>query len=201
MGRQELPARPVILTFDDGYRDCLEYAAPILKARGFTATFFVLGLLAGKTSQWLLAERGIELPLLDWHAVRQLRAAGNECGSHGMSHPRLTQISPAACREELLTSRRVLEDQLGEEVRHLAYPFGVYDEKVRTIAAESGYVTACSVRSGWSGTDDDLMALHRIHVHGEGSLKDFARSFRRRRTPAELLKAGVRAFRRRWDAT
>jgi peptidoglycan/xylan/chitin deacetylase (PgdA/CDA1 family) len=200
MGRQELPARPVILTFDDGYRDCLEYAAPILKARGFTATFFVLGLLAGKTSQWLLAERGIELPLLDWDAVRQLRAAGNECGSHGLSHPRLTQLSPSACREELLTSRRLIEDQLGEEVGHLAYPFGAYDESVRAIAVESGYRTACSVRPGWSPPGDDLMALRRIHVEGEGSMRDFADSLRRRRTPAELVRAGVRALRRRWGA-
>jgi len=200
-GRGALPSRPVILTFDDGYRDCLDYAAPILKARGFTATFFVLARLAGKTSLWLAAERGIDLPLLDWNAVRQLRAAGNECGSHGLSHPRLTQLSPADCREELLTSRRLLEDQLGEGVRHLAYPFGVYDDAVRAIAVESGYRTACSVRPGWSPHEDDLMALRRIHVHGERSLQDFADSLRRRRTPVELLRAGVHALRRRWSAS
>lgn len=196
-GRGALPARPVVLTFDDGYRDCLDHAIPILNARGFTATFFVLGRLAGKTSRWLLEERGIELPLLDWDAVRQLRAAGNECGSHGMSHTRLTRLTPAACREELAGSRRMLEDELGEEIRHLAYPFGDYDESVRAIAAESGYRTACSVRLGWSAPDDDLLALHRLHVHGEASLKDFAGAFRRHRSPRQLLKAGAQALRRK----
>jgi len=196
-GVDGLPPRPVILTFDDGYRDCLEHAAPILAARKFRATFYVLGRLAGKTSRWLIEERGLEIPLLDWDAVRALQAAGHECGSHGMSHPHLTRLDPAACRDELLSSRHILEDQLGREIRHLAYPFGDYDERVRAIAAESGYRTACSVRLGWSAPDDDLLALHRIHVHGEGSLRDFADNFRRRRTPRELWRAATRALRRR----
>ncbi len=200
-GRGELPSRPVVLTFDDGYQDCLEHAAPILKARGFTATFYIVARLAGKTSRWLLTERGIELPLLDWASVRQLKAAGNECGSHSMSHPKLNQLPPTACREELLASRRLLEDQLGEEVRHLAYPFGAYNEKVRAIAVESGYRTACSVRPGWSPPDDDLMALRRIHVEGEGSLTDFVHSLRRHRSPMELLRAGVRVLRRKLGST
>ena len=196
-GRGQLPTRPVILTFDDGYRDCLEYAVPILKSRGFTATFYVLGRLAGQTSRWLLAERGIEYPLMNWDDVRELRAAGNECGSHSMSHPRLSQLSPDACREELADSRKLIEDKLGTEIRHLAYPFGDYDERVRAIAVESGYETACSVRPGWSRPDDDLFALHRVHVPGSESLKDFAAAFRSRRSARELLKAAARSMARR----
>jgi len=196
-GQGTLPPRPVVLTFDDGYRDCFEYAVPILKSRGFTATFYVLGGLAGQTSRWLLAERGIEYPLMDWNAVRELRAAGNECGSHSMSHPRLSQLSPDACRGELVDSRKLIEDELGTEIRHLAYPFGDYDEGVRAIAVESGYETACSVRPGWSRSDDDLFALHRIHVLGSASLEEFAAAFRRRRSAREMLKTGVRSLARR----
>jgi O-antigen biosynthesis protein len=195
--RSVLPPNPVILTFDDGFQDCLEFALPILQAHGFTATFYVLGKLAGKTSRWLLDERGIELPLLDWDAVRALRAAGNECGSHGMSHTRLTRLSARDCREELENSRRVLEDELGEPVRHLAYPFGDYDESVRSIASDSGYATACSVRLGWSSPEDDLLALHRVFVHGEADLTHFASKFRRRRTLRQLVGAAGRAMRRR----
>jgi len=196
-GKRPLPPRPVVLTFDDGYRDCLEHAAPILEARGFTATFYVLGRLAGETSRWLLAEKGIELPLLDWRGVQALRDAGHECGSHAMTHTRLTRLTETECRDELVKSRRVLEDRLGLEVRHLAYPFGVYDERVRAIAEESGYHTACSVRPGWSPADDDLLALRRIHVNGEATFKDFAQSLRRWRSAAGLLQAGGRALRRR----
>lgn len=196
-GRSVLPPNPVILTFDDGFQDCLEFAAPILQAHGFTATFYVLGKLAGKTSRWLLGERGIELPLLDWDAVRELRAAGNECGSHGMSHTRLTRLSARDCREELESSRRLLEDELGEPVRHLAYPFGDYDESVRSIASDSGYATACSVRLGWSSPEDDLLALHRVFVHGEADLTHFASKLRRHRTLGQLVGATGRAMRRR----
>ena len=196
-GSDSLPPRPVILTFDDGYQDCLDHAAPILKSRGFTATFYVLGRLAGQTTRWLVEERNLEIPLLHWDGVRELLAAGHECGSHGMSHPHLTQIDTAACRDELRSSRHVLEDELGREIRHLAYPFGDYDERVRAIAADSGYHTACSVRLGWSPPDDDLLALHRIHVIGGASLERFADRFRRHRGPGELLRDGLRSLRRR----
>jgi peptidoglycan/xylan/chitin deacetylase (PgdA/CDA1 family) len=194
---EPLPPRPVVLTFDDGYQDCLDHAVPILATWKFTATFYVLGHLAGETSRWLIAERGIELPLLTWDAVRAVRAAGNECGSHAMSHTRLTRLTADQCRDELRDSRRVLEDQLGEEIGHLAYPFGDYDERVRALAAEAGYRTACSVRLGWSEPDDDLLALHRIHVHGEASLKAFADRLRRRLHPRLMLKAGLQSLQRR----
>ncbi len=192
-----LPPKPVVLTFDDGYRDCLEHAAPVLAARGFTATFYLLGGAPGESSRWLLAEKGVEFPLLDWNGMRALLAAGHECGSHTLSHPRLTRVSSAECRNELVDSRRRLEDELGVSVSHFAYPFGVYDERVREIAIESGYRTACSVRPGWSPPDDDLHALRRVHVLGGASIKDFAWAFRRRYSAAALLRAGGRALRRR----
>jgi peptidoglycan/xylan/chitin deacetylase (PgdA/CDA1 family) len=192
-----LPPRPVVLTFDDGYQDCLDHAAPVLADWKFTATFYVLGQMAGETSRWLIAERGIELPLLDWDSVRALRAAGHECGSHAMSHTRLTRLTPTQCLDELRDSRRVLEDRLGEETRHLAYPFGDYDQDVRALAGEAGYRTACSVRLGWSEPDDDLLALHRIHVHGEATVEDFAEKLRHRFGPRRMLRAGLRSLRRR----
>ena len=168
-----LPARPVVITFDDGFQDCVEHAVPILQAQGFTAIFYLVAGLVGKTSRWLLSERGVELPLMDWADARHLEAAGFQCGSHAMTHPRLADLSPQACREELLGSRRLLQDHLGHEVNHLAYPFGSFNEKVRALAAETGYHSACSVKIGLSSMDDDVLALHRVPVSGEDSLLDF----------------------------
>jgi len=190
-GKLPLPSRPVVLTFDDAYQDCLEYAVPILKARGFTAIFYIVAGLIGKTSRWLRAERGITLPIMDWAAVRELRAGGFDCGSHGMSHARLTELHPTACRTELVDSRRLLEDQLGQEVRHLAYPFGSYDQRVQALAGEAGYLSACSVRIGYSAPDDDLLALHRVPVNGEDRLNEFVShlrwSFGGRRSKSAVL--------------
>ena len=187
IGQCPLPSRPIVITFDDGYQDCVEHAAPILHARGFTAMFYLVAGLVGKTSRWLLSERGVELPLLDWTAARALEAAGFQCGSHTMSHPRLTDKSPDGCREELLTSRRLLEDHLGHEVTHLAYPFGSFNEKVRALVAETGYRTASSVRIGLSSSEDDVLALHRVPISGQDSLLDFICRLRTARGVRDML--------------
>ena len=172
-GRGTLPPKPVMITFDDGYQSCLVHAVPALRQHGFTAVFYLVAGLVGSTSRWLRTELGLELPLFDWHAARELERQGFACEAHSLTHPHLAQLAPAACRYELEDSRRILERELGREVRHLAYPFGSYDAGVRTLAQEAGYRTACSVRIGLSPPDDDLLALHRVPVSGHDSLLDF----------------------------
>jgi|SRR5215467_368786 len=188
-GHCTLPARPIVITFDDGFQDCVEHAVPILRARGFPAVFYLVAGFVGKTSRWLLPERGVELPLIDWAAARRLEAAGFQCGSHTMTHPRLANLSTEACREELLESRRLLEDHLGHEVRHLAYPFGSFNENVRALVAEAGYRSASSVRIGLSPQEDDVFALHRVPISGQDSLLDFICRLHTARTLGEVLRA------------
>jgi peptidoglycan/xylan/chitin deacetylase (PgdA/CDA1 family) len=169
-----LPSRPVVITFDDGFQGCADYAVPVLRARGFTATFYLVAGLAGATSRWLQPELGMELPLMSWDTLRALAADGFRCGAHTMTHPRLAGLDPARCRAELVDARRRIEDELGQSIVHLAYPYGSYDRIVQTAAADAGYVTACSTRPGRSEADDDLLALHRVTVYGHESLLDFA---------------------------
>ena len=145
-GRDALPRRSVVITFDDGIEGCVEHVMPVLSARRFTAIFYLVAGLVGRRSHWTRAEIGIELPLMDWAAVRKLQAAGFQLGSHTMTHPRLPAIAADACREELVASRRSLEDRLGHEITHLAYPFGAFDQAVRSMAADAGYRSACSTR-------------------------------------------------------
>lgn len=198
-GRAVLPQRPVVITFDDGYQDCLTYAAPILQAKGFTAIVYLVAGLMGKNSEWLQAERGITFPLLDWPAARQLEAAGLHCGAHTVSHPRLAQLDAATCRTELIDGRRLLEDQLGHAIHHLAYPFGSFNEQVRTLAGEAGYQSACSVRIGLSPTHDDPLALHRVPVLGDDSLFDFICRLRTAQRWKDLFMHKVASGRRLFD--
>lgn len=196
-GRGALPLRPVIITFDDGFQDCVDHAVPILQNQRFTAVFYLVVGLMGKTSRWLLRERGIEFPLMDWATARQLAAAEFQFGTHTLSHPRLVDLSPAACREELLKSRLLMEDHLGREITHLAYPFGSFNPHVRTLAAETGYRSACSVRIGLSTPDDDLLALHRVPVNGQDSLPDFVCRLRTAQSLSESLAGKAYYLRRR----
>jgi peptidoglycan/xylan/chitin deacetylase (PgdA/CDA1 family) len=173
MGQGSLPRRPVVITFDDGFQGCADYALPVLRAHKFTATFYLVAGLVGETSRWLLPELGLELPLMTWDTVRALAVEGFQCGAHTVLHPRLAGLDPARCRAELVDGRKRLEEELGRPAVHLAYPFGSYDPTVQLIAAEAGYVTACSTRAGLSGPDDDLLALHRVTIYGHDSLLDF----------------------------
>lgn len=161
-----LPAKPLVITFDDGFRDCFDYAVPILASHGFTATFFVVAGLAGKRSEWLRAERGVEYDLMGWDSIRSLVQSGFECGAHTMTHPRLAQLSRDDQDRELRDSRRAIEDQIGRPVRHVAYPFGSFDTAVGAAADRCGYVSGCTVAPGVATTTDDPLALARIPVCG-----------------------------------
>lgn len=195
-GGARLPARPVIITFDDGFRDCADYASEALARYRQVATFYLVAGLMGGSSRWLLAEVGLELPLMSWDTARQLERAGHRCGSHTLTHPKLASLSAAACREQLARSRHLLEDHLGREVRDLAYPFGSHSPVVRDLAEDSGYRSACGVQIGIARPQDHALALPRVPVNGGESLADFACRLRTAHRLSEIARAGAGRLRR-----
>lgn len=168
-----LPRRAVVLTFDDGFSECVERATPILREHGFTATFFLVSGLVGKTSRWLVDEIGTEFPLAGWDDARALVSMGFTCGAHSVTHPRLTRLDGQTCRRELVEARRTLEMELRCDVRYLAYPFGAHDARVRALARDVGYVAACSTDVGVSTGEDDRFALVRVPVTCADTVPDF----------------------------
>jgi len=172
-GRLKLSAKPVIITFDDGFLDCLDHAIPVLEEYHFPATFFIVAGLAGKRSEWIHPQ-GIDFALMDWPALRDLHSRGFECGSHTMTHPHLADIAPRECLQELLDSRLLLEDQLGSRIRHLAYPYGSFNDTVCDLAAQTGYETACTTVAGISSLANASLALPRVPICGAESMLDFA---------------------------
>jgi len=172
-GNAPLPHRPIIITFDDCFQESVDYAVPILEANSYTAVFYVpTGYIGGK-SGWLMPELGIEFPIIDWNTIKRLDSNGHHVGSHTVSHPHLTNISADECYKQLRGSREALENKLGHEVVHLAYPHGDFDERVRSIAAETGYRSACSCVDGLAGLEDDPLVLPRVYIKGQDSILDF----------------------------
>jgi len=172
-GGPPLPSSPVVITFDDAYRECVANVTSVLLEYGFPASFFVVAGLVGESSRWFTARGGIELPLAGWSMMRHLVTAGFECGSHSFTHPRLAELGDAGCHEELSRSRLELEQRLGCAIVHLAYPHGSCDRRVSGLAAAAGYRTGCTVHPGMVSPADDLLLLPRVPVEGTDSLPDF----------------------------
>jgi peptidoglycan/xylan/chitin deacetylase (PgdA/CDA1 family) len=137
------PDKVVAITIDDGYLDTFEAAAPILREHGFTATVFVVAGLVGRRSLWDVG-KCCTAPLMDWEQIRQLIAWGFSIGSHTVTHPELSQLSPADARYEIEHSRHILEERLGQSVPMFCYPFGEWNETTYRIVRDAGYLAACN---------------------------------------------------------
>ncbi len=136
------------LTFDDGFASVFDGALPILQARGLKAMLFVVAGLIGAKDEW--DHRIGEPPqaLMDDRQIREWLAAGHEIGAHTLTHPALADASPENARAEIFDGKKRLEDRFGVPVRHFCYPYGSYNDSVRDLVAEAGYVTACGAATG-----------------------------------------------------
>ena len=122
-----LPAKPIVITFDDGYRSMFQTVLPLLKARNMKATFFLC-------LSYLNTPKGLET-----YMVEQLARDGMEIGSHTYSHVELTTLSADKFPLELGESKAELEKIIKKPVEFLCYPIGRVNEKVYTAALEFGY--------------------------------------------------------------
>lgn len=167
VGERELPPRAVAVTFDDGYRDVLTYAAPLLAEYEVPGTAFVVaGLLDGEAAH---ASYVPSRPLLAWGELRALRDAGWTIGAHSLSHPVLAELPEAAARRELVESRQRLEQGLGQPVTLLAYPYGTrrtVSPREYELAREAGYAAAFLDMTGPLRRDLERFALPRSKVLG-----------------------------------
>lgn len=143
-----LARRSVVITFDDGYQNFAEHAFPVLRRYGYPATVFLVAGLLGQRAQWLLDDGRDGPPLMSAATVRELAGADISFGSHSLSHPRLSRLTPERQREEIVASKARLEDQLGFAVADFCYPYGDYDRHARDLAEAAGYRSALTCVRG-----------------------------------------------------
>ncbi|MFD5738888.1 polysaccharide deacetylase family protein [Streptomyces massasporeus] len=167
-GRAPLPPRPVLLTFDDGFADLPGPTAEVLAARGLPATAYLTTGAIVPGGRSLLPPA----PMMTLARAAELERSGMEIGSHTVTHAQLDTLSAKALAYELRTSKAVLEDALGHEIRHLAYPHGYNSPRVRAMSARAGYETATAVRHALSSDRDERYRIARLIVRRTHTVAD-----------------------------
>jgi peptidoglycan/xylan/chitin deacetylase (PgdA/CDA1 family) len=162
-GGMARPEKPILVTFDDGFRSVYLHAFPVLKRLGMKATMFMT---PDRSSHNFAKNAPLDGPLSD-DELREMQAAGFVIESHGMSHRYLTDLDDDTVRWELAESRRALETTLGKPVRYLAIPSGAYSGTVRRLARETGYRAVFSMGKGTMNLGSDLFGLKRLVVGRE----------------------------------
>ncbi|WP_329278919.1 polysaccharide deacetylase family protein [Streptomyces sp. NBC_01451] len=166
-----LPARPLLITFDDGYEGVHRHALPVLTKHGFPATLFV-------STGWLRGPYdtggGLDT-MLDWDQVRELAGSGVEIGGHSHTHPELDRLGDDALRFELTRCRDVVADQLGSVPMSFAYPYGYSSRRVRQAVRAAGFAQALAVGNGLARRKQGPYALRRVTVRRSTGIEEFAR--------------------------
>ncbi len=170
-GERALPRRAVLVTFDDGYRDNLEHAAPVLARLGIPAVIFLPTGFLSSTRPLPHDERraaaGVANPTLTWDEARRLQDFGFEIGSHGESHRIFSSLPPDEARAEIVRSKAALEERLGRPVRCFAYVKGrpdTYSPSVIDAVRDAGYALAFATHSGPVRPGDPPYTLRRYNV-------------------------------------
>jgi len=164
--------RYLCVTFDDGYRDNLELAEPILRELRVPATIFVPSqVIHGNAGYWWY---DAPPPALTWDEARELVAGGLvDVQAHTRTHPRLPALDEERAREEIGGCKDEIEAEVGYQVTSFAYPAGLYTERDARLVAEAGYRAGLTTDPGVNPGGLPMTTLARTLVFWEDSLVDF----------------------------
>lgn len=160
--------KSVVITFDDGYRNFYANAFPVLDRHGFTATMFLATAYVGESN---LTFKGKEC--LSWGEVRELQKHGISFGSHTVTHPQLHDCNASSMRDEIVASKRTIEQKLGCAVPSFSYPYAFpetdnsFKARLRDELRHAGYENGVCTTVGHPGPASDPYFLNRLPVNSD----------------------------------
>jgi peptidoglycan/xylan/chitin deacetylase (PgdA/CDA1 family) len=158
-----LPPKPIVLTFDDGYKDALTEALPLLQAYGFVGEFFVLATPAHYEAEHYLT----------WDEMQAMAEAGMQIQAHGRDHYDLTGRAYDFLVYQIFGAKEAIEAHTQRTVTFFCYPSGRYDDDTQAVVESAGYLGAVTTKWGATQRLDNRYTWPRIRVSGDWSLGDF----------------------------
>jgi peptidoglycan/xylan/chitin deacetylase (PgdA/CDA1 family) len=163
---QKLPPHPIVITLDDGYADNFTYAFPLIEKYGIKATIFMITAKMD-TPRYLTAKQ-----------LSAMETSGKiDIESHTVNHPDLRQLTSIMLKEQLVASKRTLEEKLHKEVPILCYPSGKYNKKVVEEVDRAGYGLAFTTHQGLANLGQGRLTLHRVRVTPHMDFQKILNSF------------------------
>lgn len=159
-----LPPRPIVLTFDDGYKDAYTHALPLLQAYGYVGEFFVLATPAHYEDPHYLS----------WEEMKLMADAGMSIQAHGRDHVDLTGRDYDFLVYQILGVREAVEAHVGRPVRFFCYPSGRYDADTEAVVTSAGYWGGVTTEWGTELRLDNRYTWPRLRIRGEWDMEQFA---------------------------
>lgn len=180
-GKSYLCEKAVVITFDDGWFDNYLYAVPVLKRSQFKATFFVItdrvaaaskrdrlsleSIPDHETAKKLIQSGEAEQVVLDWDSIRELEGCGLfRFYSHTVTHRRSADLSPLDLQEELVGSKKSIEEALGRGCDYLCWPYGSFTVDTVAVAKGVGYKALFTTNDGYCESCSDPLMIKRIEI-------------------------------------
>ena len=151
-GLQQLPEKPIILTFDDGYENNYTTLLPMLEERGMKATVFMVTNDIGQPGY------------LTWDELRDMQQRGIEIGSHTANHQPLADMSSAEADDELRLSKLIMEWNRMSTIYVFSYPNGKYNEELPELLRKNEYLAAVTGDAGLNTFGTDPYLLQRTNI-------------------------------------
>ena len=159
---EELPEKPIIITFDDGYLSNYEYAFPILKRYQMKATILIITDRRGATQPRVTYQH------FTWEQAREMQESGLiDIQSHSHTHADMTRLEWEEAFLDLRRSRYIIEKEMGRPCTVFAYPYGLYNEQLQEMARKAGYKMQLIVGDrGVNTKHTDIRQIKRLTAFG-----------------------------------
>ncbi len=171
-GKITITKPSAVLTFDDGYKDILTMK-DFFKKHAITPALFILA----NTKNPNLKELGTKRQFLTKRDIQSLIKAGWEIGCHSATHANLATLSDKELKEEIITSKKSLEKNLGMTLKYFAYPRGKYNAAVVRLVQKAKYTMALTMDDGFINAESNRLTLPRVGVDRTHTFAEFGSTF------------------------